>query len=138
MKKLKKILLVDDDRVNNYLNEALLEELNISNTISIEENGERALQHLLEHCEATEGICPQLVILDHRMPVMDGLELMKELNERGFIASQQIIFILLGVHSTKEHILEFQKLGVQEYTEKPLSQQVVLDAYRKYFSTHTL
>jgi CheY-like chemotaxis protein len=139
MKKVKKILLVDDDRANNYINEQLLKNLHIAESIHVETNGEKALAHLLTNCEthAAHGICPELVILDHHMPVMDGLELMHILNERGFIDKHAIVFILLGINSTKEHIAEFQKLGIQEYTQKPLSEQKVMDAYHKYFAGDT-
>ncbi len=135
MKKLKKILLVDDDLVNNYLNETILRDLSIASQICTEINGENALAHLAEGCEQDSGICPELVIFDHPMPVMDGMEMMKALHQKGFMDGQPIIFILLGVHSSKEHIAEFEKLGVHEYTEKPLSQEVIMDAYHKYFAT---
>ena len=71
------------------------------------------------------------------MPVMDGLEMMQALKERDFINNQRIVFILLGVHSTPSQIEEFKKLGVQEYTSKPLSQETVMDAYHKYFANDT-
>src|SRR5687767_13817888 len=101
MKKLKKILLVDDDKINNYLNETLLEDLHIADTISIEMNGELALKHLQDNCDLklSNYLCPQLVILDHYMPVMDGLELMEALKRINFIDRHKVVFILLGVNS---------------------------------------
>jgi CheY-like chemotaxis protein len=139
MKKIKKILLVDDDKVSNYINETLLKELAIAGQITVKTNGESALKYLIENCEGKgeKCICPELVILDHLMPIMDGLEMMKELKQRGFIDKQRIVFILLGVHSTQKQIEEFIKLGVQEYTSKPLSEQTVMDAYHKYFADDT-
>jgi two-component system response regulator YesN len=136
MKKIKKILLIDDDKVNNYINEALLKDLNIAEVITVRINGEEAMEHLIENCQlgGDGGSCPELVILDHHMPIMDGLEMMKELKKRNFINNQRIVFILLGVYSMEEDIEEFRKLGVQEYTSKPLSEQTVMDVYRKYFA----
>jgi CheY-like chemotaxis protein len=125
--------------VNNYLNEILLRELDIAETITIKTNGQSALSYLIEHCESSHknSICPELVILDHLMPIMDGLEMMHALKARDFIKNQRIVFILLGVHSTPPQIEEFIKLGVQEYTSKPLSEQTVMDAYHKYFADDT-
>jgi CheY-like chemotaxis protein len=139
MKKLKKVLLVDDDKVNNYINESLLKELDIAEVIQVETDGKKAIEHLILHCEekGESSICPQLVILDHHMPLMDGMEMMQELKQRGFVDRQKVVYILLGVNSTFEHIEEFKKLGIQEYTTKPLSEQVVMDAYHKYFANDT-
>lgn len=140
MKKLKKILLIDDDQISNELNKIIITDLQITHQLSIETDGERGLKHLIDSCECkteSSSSCPELVILDHLMPVMDGLEMMQDLKERDFIRAHRIVFILLAVHSTGEHIEEFKKLGVQEYTSKPLSKQRVMDAYRKYFANDT-
>jgi response regulator RpfG family c-di-GMP phosphodiesterase len=68
---------------------------------------------------------------------MDGLEMMQQLKSRNYINTQRIVFILLGTHSTPAQIEAFKKLGVQEYTSKPLSEQTVMDAYHKYFADDT-
>lgn len=137
MKKLRKILLVDDDRVNNFLNESLLEELNIAEEIMVLTNGKQALEHILDHCATAYKICPEIVIFDHFMPVMDGMEFIKALHTSDFINRSKVVFILLGIQSKPEDIAAFQRLGVQEFTTKPLSPEVVRDACRKYFSGDT-
>ncbi len=136
MKKLKKILLIDDDRVNNYLNETLLQDLDLAEEIVVLTDGKQGHTYLQEHCK-TVGNCPELVILDHHMPVMDGLELMQELNASGFVECTDIVFVLLGIHSTQEHVAAFEKLGVQEFTTKPLCREVILETYHKYWGEPT-
>jgi CheY-like chemotaxis protein len=139
MKKLKKILLVDDDQVNNYINETLIKELDIAESIIVKNDGESAMEHLLLHCEAKleESICPELIIFDHHMPIMDGMEMMQALKGKGFVDRNRIVFVLLGVNSSEEHIEQFTKLGVQEYTSKPLSKEKLIEAYFKYFVNDT-
>ena len=44
------VLLVDDDRTTNYLNQMLLERLAITNTILLAGNGQQALELLHAHC----------------------------------------------------------------------------------------
>jgi CheY-like chemotaxis protein len=139
MRKLKKVLLVDDDPVNNYVNEELLKELDIIENIHVETNGKDALAYLLtnceDSCEDSRKVCPPLVIFDHIMPVMDGLDFIKALNAIDFMNRKQVVFILLGVDSRLADIEEYKKLGVHEFTQKPLSKEVVLHAYHTYFST---
>ena len=133
MGKLKKILLIDDDKVNNYPTEELLLNLSIAEEIHVELNGKKALGYLLANCDP-ERMCPELIIFDHHMPVMDGMEFIKALNEMGFVNREAVVFILLAIDSKQEDIEEFQRLGVQEFTLKPLSEKFILDCYFKYFA----
>lgn len=138
MKKLQTILLVDDDKVNNFLNKTLLEELGIAQQITVVTNGLLALHYLQDHCHSKQlQGCPSLVIFDHQMPVMDGMELIQALHKINFIIEQKIIFILLGIHTLQPEIEAFQRLGVQEFTTKPLSKEIVLEVYHKYWSQDT-
>ncbi len=82
-------------------------------------------------------MCPELIIFDHHMPIMDGMEFIKALNDIGFVNREEVVFILLAIDSKKEDIEEFQRLGVQEFTYKPLSEKTVLDAYHKNFARDT-
>ena len=134
MRKLKKVLLVDDDPVNNFVNEELLKELDIVENIHVETNGKKALEYLLDNCEDSNKVCPPLVIFDHLMPVMDGLEFIKALNAIDFINRKEVVFILLGIDSRQVEIEAYKQLGVHEFTKKPLSKEVVLHAYHTYFS----
>ena len=138
MKKIDTILLVDDDKVNNYLTENLLKELNIAHQIKVVTNGLSALNYLKEEClTRKKRACPALVIFDYQMPVMDGMEFIKALHAMDFIHEQQVVFLLLGIYTTPADIEAFQQLGVQEFTTKPLSKKVVMDAYYKYWAGDT-
>lgn len=144
MKALQQILLVDDDPTNNFLNQELLQELRITNHIQVLTNGKKGLDYLLEHCpidqkdqSASFPSCPELVIFDHYMPVMDGMEMIQALHQQGFMQKANIVFILLGIHTSHKDWKAFQALGVQEFTPKPLSKEVVMEAYRKYFTGDT-
>ncbi|QMU29530.1 response regulator [Adhaeribacter radiodurans] len=137
MEKLKKILLVDDDPTNNYLNERLLKSLQIAEEVKVLTDGKLALDYILENCFTENHYCPGLVILDHHMPVMDGLELMEALNKNGIIKSLEIVFLLLAVHTKPEEQEAFRKLGVQEFTPKPLSKRTIREAHLKYWEGDT-
>lgn len=46
----------------------------------------------------------------------------------------EVVFILLAIHSKQEDKEKFKELGVQEFTTKPLSRELVMDANNKYWS----
>ena len=131
MKKLKKILLINDDEITNYVSKALLEDLEVTQEIDVVTNGECGLEYLLKNCEMPGKICPQLVILDDQMPEMGGLELMKALDAINF--NHDIVFLLIGINTREEGMKEFRELGVQEITYKPISKESVMRAYHRYW-----
>lgn len=133
MKKLNKILLIDDDEVTNYINKGLLEELNIAEEVQVIEDGEKAFEYLARCGKSSSQACPEFVIFDHQMPNMDGRELIEALDEINFIKENKVVFMFLGVSSIQADIETMKEMGVQEFTTKPLSETKILDVYNKHW-----
>ncbi|MDF2632238.1 MAG: response regulator [Caproiciproducens sp.] len=70
-------------------------------------NGKRALAKYKQHL-------PQLVITDIKMPVMDGIELIREIQH----LDKNVKFLLLSAYSEFEYAKEAMRLGVKEYIIK--------------------
>ena len=77
MKKLKKILLIDDDDITCYINKVYLENMEIAEQIDYVNDGVEGLQYLHKHCPLGTG--PDLIFLDNKMPNMDGFEFLEAL-----------------------------------------------------------
>jgi CheY-like chemotaxis protein len=137
MKKLNKILLIDDDQVTNFLNKDLIEGLNIAKEVQVIEDGGEAFEYLTGCTGNFQKPCPELVIFDHQMPCMDGMELIESLNNTGFMKEGKVIFMYLNVNSKQQDIDALKELGVQEFTIKPLSQEKVMEVYLKYWQNDT-
>lgn len=73
---------------------------------------------------AEEAAC---LILDLRMPGMNGLELQSRLAE----ASNPIPIIFLSAHSTVEEERQALQTGARQFLQKPVSKEVLLRAIRK-------
>ena len=131
MKKLKKVLIIDDDEITNYVSKALLEDLDITEEIDVVTSGKLGLEYLLKRCKTPENVCPELVILDDHMPEMDGLEMMRSLNAVNF--NHDIMFLLIGINTREEDAEIFKELGVQEISHKPISEEDVIKAYHRYW-----
>ncbi len=76
MKRLRKILLVDDDRITNLMHTRLIDRTGLAEEVEIETDGQAALEHL-EHAQANGGVLPDLILLDINMPRMDGFEFLE-------------------------------------------------------------
>lgn len=135
---LKEVLIVDDDPTTTYLNERIVSEMEIAERITACKNGRDALNYLLQKLnDPGETAFPELIILDHHMPVMDGMELMEALNKKGLLEEMRTVILLLAIHTNPDDLRRFKKLGVQEFTSKPLSKHTLTVAYKKYWANNT-
>jgi CheY-like chemotaxis protein len=137
MTKIRNILLIDDDVINNYITCKLLTKLNLADEIRIARNGYDALNDMLKRCSSTYLICPDLIILDHMMPVMDGLEFMEAFNSHDFVNRQQTAILLLSTTMERERE-KFKKLGVNYFAYKPLTEQTIISIFNLIKSDKTV
>ncbi|MCH7760925.1 response regulator, partial [candidate division TA06 bacterium] len=119
-----KVLIVDDDR---GIREGLLASLQDNYEVELVEDGEKALKTLGE----TEV---DLLLLDVRLPGMDGLEVLKRVREE---KPQQSVVMMTG-YATVEAAVEAMKLGAYDYLKKPLGFQEVKQVLDRALERKTL
>ncbi|MBD0257795.1 MAG: response regulator [Cytophagales bacterium] len=128
----RKILLVDDDKVCQYLYAELLQEMQLAEQLVLLPNGQLALDYLTQHC-GPAGTCPDLILLDLKMPVMDGLELLDQLTRAGRADLVRTAVVLL---TTSEHAwdqLRARQLRVKDYLVKPLTEEKIEGFLRRHY-----
>ena len=94
MPKLSCALLVDDDQTTNYLNQLLLKRLDVAERLLVALNGQEALDLLQAHCHAIADDCPALVLLDVKMPVMDGFAFLQAYDQLLIPQKSAIVIIM--------------------------------------------
>lgn len=126
MKKFKRILLVDDDNTSNMLTSMIIADMEISEGVDVATNGEEALSHLINHCSIKEnnenGQCPELILLDINMPIMDGFEFLEAYSKRGDICNNIPVVMLSSSNNTKDHE-RASSFNVKGYIVKPLDEE---------------
>lgn len=126
------LLIVDDVKENIYALEVLLEELKIEDenfnglNITTALNGEKALRIALK-----ENI--DLILLDVRMPIMDGFEVAEILKSSAKTAHIPIIF-LTAEFKSDDFISKGYKVGALDYFTKPIEEFQFLNKIRLYIS----
>jgi PAS domain S-box-containing protein len=114
-----KTILVAEDDESNYL---LVNELLINAKIMHAGNGSRAV----EICKDSDHI--DLVLMDIKMPVMDGMEAMKKIKE----LKPDLPVIALTAYAYADDKSRFLEAGFDEYLSKPVSQKELIDVVEKY------
>ena len=113
------ILIVDDEEVNRILLGTIIQP---EYKVIYAENGKEALEKI-----HSNGPAISLVLLDLLMPVMDGNEVLKTLNEEGIINDIPVIVLT----SEKSSEIQSLRLGAADFLTKPYdSPEVILARIR--------
>ena len=115
----KKILIVEDDRLIALDYEMSLERLGFVIT-SIVDTGEDAIEH-------AENERPDLVLMDLRLPGMDGLECFKELKK----INPTVKVIVVSIIAREDTMKEAKELGAKGYVIKPITEQKLITEIKK-------
>ncbi len=120
MENLKRILLAEDDQKDVDLTLAALEEINIANMIDVVKDGEEALDYLFKRAgyKNRQNGNPVVVLLDLKMPKVDGLEVLKQIKESDELCN--IPVVMLTSSKMENDLIASYKLGVNAYVVKPV------------------
>lgn len=128
MKKIKKILIIDDDALTAYLHKRLLESLQVAHEVEYITDPFQALQYIIQKYSNTidEDADPELVFLDINMPGMDGFQFLEALEPLDINRSRVVIVML----TTSPYIKDRQKAAafgdiLRAYLVKPLHKESV-------------
>jgi two-component system, response regulator len=108
------ILLVEDNTDDEALTIRALKRSGIANTIDVARDGEQALDYLLDHARAL----PQLVLLDLKLPKIDGLEVLRRVrqDERGKL----VPIVILTSSKEDSDLFAGYTNGASSYVRKPV------------------
>jgi len=127
------ILLVEDNETDAELTIRALKRKNLANKLVWAKDGAEALDFIFATGEYSErdmeGGLPRLILLDLRMPKVDGLEVLQAIkaDER----TKMIPVVVLTSSKEDRDIVESYELGVNSYVSKP----VEFDEFREAVST---
>lgn len=135
MKKLNRILLVDDDDVTNIYNQILIRKLGVAENIDVATNGRKALEYLRER-EVTNGHSfPELVLLDINMPEMNGFEFLEEYGKTPLSKDHELPIVML---TSSDHDMDLERAQsfpyLAGYYVKPLREENLKKIFQDLFA----
>lgn len=121
-KKFKKVLLIDDDEINNELNQIILDKFDFAEKTLVFENGSEALLHIKKYyLDGVGEELPEIIFLDIKMPVMDGFQFLEELSKLSKEFMERVPVYILTSSKNQQDIDKANMFDIAGYFSKPLS-----------------
>lgn len=126
------ILLVEDNLDDELLTLRALRKNNIANKVSVVRDGAEALDFLFcrgSYADRDESDLPEMILLDLRLPKMDGLEILRLIHVD--IRTSRLPVIILTSSSADEDLVNSYKYGASLFLRKPVDFSHLVEAVRK-------
>lgn len=116
------ILLVEDNPDDVELTLLAFKKNNFANEIKVVEDGEEAIHFLLgENGGVSKFGYPELILLDLKLPKVNGHEVLKEIKSHK--KTRRIPVVILTSSQEEEDIIKGYDLGANSYVRKPVDYQ---------------
>ncbi len=115
------ILLVEDNPADVELTVHALRQNNLANAIHVARDGEEAQDFLFcrgEYEDRRFDSPPRLVLLDLKLPKVDGLEVLRAI--KGDLRTRAIPVVILTSSREEKDLVNGYQLGVNSYIQKPV------------------
>ena len=125
MKEKLKILLVEDNKDHAMITKFSLRNIDFVDSVAHVETGEDALRYLQirkitdSYDNELNPELPNLILLDLRLPKLDGLDVLKLIRESSIAKDVPVIVLTTSVY--QDDIDVTSKLGVSAYMVKPMN-----------------
>ncbi len=123
------ILMVEDNPDDELLTIRALKKNNVVNDLTVARDGAEALDYLFctgKYAGRDESIMPQVILLDLKLPKVDGLEVLKRI--RSDSRTKLLPVVILTSSREERDIVESYRLGANSYIQKPVDFAQFADA----------
>ena len=123
------ILLVEDNPDDEALTLRALKKNNIKNQVIVARDGVEALDYLLgtgAHAGRNLNVMPQVVLLDLKLPRVDGFEVLRRLREGE--QTKLLPVVILTTSSEEQDRIKSYGLGANSFVQKPVAFDKFIEA----------
>lgn len=123
------ILLIEDDPDHELLTIRALRKANIANEMHVARDGEEAIALLFGEPPKALAELPQVILLDLKLPKIDGLEVLRRIRENAH--TQLLPVVVLTSSDEESDIVRSYKLRANSYIRKPVNFNEFAEATRQ-------
>jgi len=126
------ILLVEDNPDDEALTLRAFKKNNIKNGVAVARDGAEALDFLFatgRHAGRNINDLPQVVLLDLKLPKVDGLEVLRRIREAEH--TRLLPVVILTSSKEEQDLINGYRLGCNSYVRKPVNFDEFVEAARQ-------
>jgi CheY-like chemotaxis protein len=135
MKQVNCIMLIDDNKIDNFFHERVIKRNHAAKTIITKESGQEALDYLME---GTKQMQPDVIFLDINMPGMNGWEFLEHYKKLNKHLQTAMVVVMLSTSENPDDRARAKTEGIlSDYKSKPLTKEMLEEVLEIYISAHT-
>lgn len=124
------ILLAEDSEADGEMTLRALRKHNLVNEVIWVKDGAEALDYVFGRGQYADRIRqPRLILLDIKMPKVDGIEVLRQIKQNE--ATRVIPIVIMTSSAEERDIVESYQLGVNSYVVKPVEFEQFMDTVTK-------
>jgi len=134
MRKLKCIMLIDDNSDDNFIHERVIRKCNAAEVVVVKQTGKNALEYLRSKGSGDE-LHPNLIFLDINMPGMNGWEFLEEYERLDVNFKSSVVVVMLTTSDNPDDRAKAVALNVAtDFKTKPLTREMLEEIMGKYLN----
>lgn len=131
---LEKVVVIDDDVISSFITKKAMEKIDLSDRIKTITDPNYALNFLEERCiQKSDGICPELILLDFSFPTTDAIEILQKLTCKGLEIGKHIVLVVVSANDIRqEDKVTLRALKVSDFIIKPITEDKLAGIVERY------
>lgn len=124
--KIKHILLVDDSDIDNMVNKRVILKAGYTEEVTVKKSAQAALDYLSENAEDQSALIPDLILLDIRMPEIDGFGFLERFEKLPVHIHHNVDIVMLSSSIDAEDFRRAEENRfVKKFVNKPLKKETI-------------